>query len=371
MQFVSTFRADAGLDVAACANEVDPMTADAAAFDLDRALDAVRGASRVLVCPHDDPDPDALAAAWAMQRLLEHELGAAVTIGFAGIIGRAENRAMVRELGIRLRRIQRLDPEDYDGVFLVDTQPGASNHSAPAGLRVLGCVDHHPRARAGGAKVPWLDVRPDGETSTTIVVGYMLERGLQLDPLLATAVMYALKTDTRDFTRGADEGDLRIYAHAMARADMHALGQIVNPQLEPNHYELAHGALETARIRGAAVVTWLPSLPYPDLVAEIADWLVRRRGTDWCLCAGVYRDSLRFSLRTEDPDGRAGSVAVRLVRRFGGSAGGHGMTAGGHIRLAPDAPAGEADRVWGWLSEDFLSILGVLDEDDLPLCPLA
>ena len=345
------------------------MNADAAAFDLDQALDAIRGAKRILVCPHDDPDPDALAAAWAMKCLLEVELGATVTIGFAGIIGRAENRAMVRELGIRLRRIQSLDPADFDGVILVDTQPGASNHSAPADLPVLGCVDHHPRSRTS-TKVPWLDVRPDGETSTTIVVGYLLQRGLELEPLLATAVMYALKTDTRDFTRGASEGDLRVYSHAMARADMHALGQIVNPQLEPNHYELAHGALETARVRGPIATTWLPSLPYPDLVAEIADWLVRRRGTDWCLCAGVYRDSLRFSLRTEDPDGRAGGVAVRLVRRFGGSAGGHGMTAGGRIPVDPDAADGEADRVWGLLSEDFLSILGALDEDDLPLCPL-
>jgi nanoRNase/pAp phosphatase (c-di-AMP/oligoRNAs hydrolase) len=345
------------------------MNAEPAPFDLDQALAALAGARRILVCPHDDPDPDALAAAWAMRRFLESELDAKVTIGFEGIIGRAENRAMVRELGIRLRRTHSLDPEDFDGVILVDTQPSASNHSAPAGLPVLGCIDHHPRTRPG-APAPWYDVRPDGETSTTIVVGYLLQRGVEVDPLLATAVIYALKTDTRDFTRGASEGDLKVYAHAMARADMHALGQIVNPQLEPNHYELAHLALETARVRGPAVVCWLPSLAYPDLVAEIADWLVRRRQTDWCLCAGVYKDSLRFSLRTEDPDGRAGAVAVGLVRRFGGSAGGHGMTAGGHISLDPNIPADELDRTWTWLSEDFLSHLGVLDEDDQPLCKL-
>ena len=340
-----------------------------APFDLDRALTELAGTRRILICPHDDPDPDALAAAWGVRRLLEHELGANVTIAFEGIIGRAENRAMVRELGIRLRRTLSLDATDFDGLILVDTQPTASNHSAPPDLPVLGCIDHHPRSKAG-PPVPWFDVRPDGETSTSIVVGYLMDRGIALDPLFATAVVYALKTDTRDFTRGASEQDLQVYSHAMGHADLHALGQIVNPQLETNHYELAHLALETARVRGSAVVSWLPTLPYPDLVAEIADWLVRRRHTDWCLCAGVYQGSLRFSLRTEDPDGRAGSVAVRLVRRFGGSAGGHGMTAGGRISLDPEVQVDDLARMWTWLSEDFLSFLGVLEEEDQPLCRL-
>ena len=89
-------------------------------------------------------------------------------LGFEGIIGRAENRALLRELGIKLRRSESLDPADFDGVFVVDGQPGTGNVTLPPGLPVLGCVDHHPR-RSESAGIPWYDVRPAGGTSTTLV----------------------------------------------------------------------------------------------------------------------------------------------------------------------------------------------------------
>ena len=114
-------------------------------FDLEGALAALAGRRSLLVCPHDDPDPDALAAAWGMSLLLRRELGCETTVAFEGIIGRAENRAMVRELGIRLRRVHGLDTGGFDGAALVDTQPGAANHSVPPELPVLICVDHHAR----------------------------------------------------------------------------------------------------------------------------------------------------------------------------------------------------------------------------------
>jgi len=336
-------------------------------FDLDAALASLAGIRRVLVCPHDDPDPDALAAAWGMERLLTRELGAEVTIAFEGIIGRAENRAMVRELGIKLRRLESLKPRAYDGVVLVDTQPAASNHSAPRDIPVLACIDHHPWVGCSRG-LAWSDVRPDGETTTSIVLGYLLRRRIDVDPLLATAVLYALKTDTRDFTREASERDVEAYAHANARADLHALGRIVNPLLERRHYQHARWALETARVHGPAVVAHLPALPYPDLVAEMADYFVRRRGTDWCLCAGVYKGSLRFSLRTEIPDGRAGQLAVALVRARGGSAGGHGMTAGGRIALIDEGDASLEAGLFDELSAAFLDAVGAGDEPIEPLC---
>ena len=76
-------------------------------FHLGAALAMVRERARsfgprALLLPHDNPDPDSLAAALGLSKLLERE-GMVCTIGMAGIIGRAENRAMVRELGFDLR----------------------------------------------------------------------------------------------------------------------------------------------------------------------------------------------------------------------------------------------------------------------------
>ena len=48
-----------------------------------RALARSRGASRCSIYTHDNPDPDALAAALGLQRLAEHELGVSVTLATA------------------------------------------------------------------------------------------------------------------------------------------------------------------------------------------------------------------------------------------------------------------------------------------------
>ena len=56
---------------------------------------------------HDNPNPDALAAALGLKRLLEARAGRAVTLGHGGIVGRAQNRAMVETLGMPLTPVER------------------------------------------------------------------------------------------------------------------------------------------------------------------------------------------------------------------------------------------------------------------------
>jgi hypothetical protein len=74
---------------------------------------------------------------------------------------------------------------------------------------------------------------------------------------------------------------------------------------------------------------------------------------------------LRFSLRTELEGANAGSLAQRLVKSFGGAAGGHGLIAGGRIPVAQDAPE-TSHSTWGSLLHAFLSRIGA-DGDGVPL----
>ena len=337
---------------------LEPMSSP---FSLTRALEALAGTRKVLVCPHDNPDPDALAAARAMATLLSHELGAEVTVAFGGIIGRAENRAMVRELNMKLRRLDNLDLEDFDGVFFVDTQPQAQNHSVPDTVTVLGCIDHHEGTDTG-AGIPWFDVRSGGETTSAIALQYLVARGVEVDTELATAILYALKTDTRDFSREATDRDLDAHAFVVDIADRRTLGSIMNPRLEHGYYTALQDALEDTDLYGPVATVLLSRLLYPDLVAEMADLFVRRRGTDWCLCAGPHDDSLRFSLRTEIESANAGQIARTLVRDHGGAAGGHGRSAGGSIPLADASDAVAMEQLWQHLVAALLQILDVDDE---------
>jgi len=314
-------------------------------------LNTLEGKRALIICLHDDPDPDALAAGWGLSIALAEALGIETTLGFEGIIGRAENRAMVLELGIPVNRIRSLDTSRFDGVFLVDTQPGAENHSAPGELPILGCIDHHPVLTCSNA-IPWFDVRPNGETSSAIVLQYLISLEIDVHPNLATAILYGIKTDTRDLSRKPTPMDLRAYAYVLSRANFPALGAIVNPRLDPDYFRMLHRALDAARLYDHATVLFLGDLPYPDLVAEMADLFVRRREMQWCLCGGVYNHVLRFSLRTEADRPNAGEVARNLVRRHRGSAGGHDMIAGGYLPLGQQNAS--AAELWNVLVQDFL-----------------
>ena len=70
---------------------------------LDRLFGVVSRARNILILPHNNPDPDAVASAVALRQLLTERLNAKVDIAYRGIIGRAENRALVRYLGRPLR----------------------------------------------------------------------------------------------------------------------------------------------------------------------------------------------------------------------------------------------------------------------------
>src|SRR5262245_9225713 len=127
-------------------------------FDLDAALARVKGRGPAVVLMHDNPDPDAMAAAEGLRSLLSLCAGVPVTVARGGIIGRAENRAMVNVLGLSHVPAHQLDFNQYAIVALVDTQPETGNNSLPAGHPVDIIVDHHPK-RAASARVPWADIR--------------------------------------------------------------------------------------------------------------------------------------------------------------------------------------------------------------------
>ena len=76
---------------------------------VDRMLQTVAEAGSILIVPHNDPDPDAIASAIALRYLFAQRLGLDAPVAYAGFIGRAENKAMVRYLGRPLKQLAAAD----------------------------------------------------------------------------------------------------------------------------------------------------------------------------------------------------------------------------------------------------------------------
>lgn len=286
----------------------------------------------LVILTHDNPDPDSIAAALGLRRIFERE-GISTQLALGGIIGRAENRAMVRELNIELVPFERLDlgssPAEAPLFALVDTQPRTGNNSLPDHLEADIVVDHHPQ-RGEAPNAAWWDIRPTAGATATLVYGYLRQLDIPVDPALATAFLYALKSETRDLTREAGEPERQAFLELFPKADLQRLQAIAAPKVGREHFVAVDRALRNALCWGELLTVNLGALDFPDLVAEVADLLLPYERAHWVVCVGHHEGVVYISVRTDREHAKAGSLIRRVVGARG-AAGGHGMIAGGRM----------------------------------------
>ncbi|HUP00458.1 MAG TPA: DHH family phosphoesterase [Gemmatimonadota bacterium] len=323
---------------------------------LERLLAAVDPNLPVAIYTHDHPDPDSIASASAIEYLLSRKLGIEPIIAYGGMIGRATNRAMVDQLGVRLHPLSQIRHSEYGTHILIDTQPETGNHSLPDDLPIAIAIDHHP-LRPETANVTFADVRTEYGATSTILYYYLKAAGLDLPTKLATALLIGIKSDTRGLERETSEADLHAYLEIFPRADLTLLARIESPRIPRRYFEAFHRALEVSVLHDGAIIADVGKVENPDLVAEMADFFIPLERAEYALVMGRHKGRLYLSLRTRDEAHDAGAMISRIVGELG-TAGGHGRMAGGQIELRDD-PHEDAQEV----RRRFLSALGLDPED--------
>ncbi|MHC5037262.1 MAG: DHH family phosphoesterase [Planctomycetota bacterium] len=327
-------------------------------MDLDNALEGLRGRSKALILTHNHPDPDAIASAESLRLLLTSTLGFPCTIGYGGIVGRAENRAMVNLLDIAMTPVRHLPLGDFDVVALVDTQPETGNNNLPEGKATDIVIDHHPR-RTWSHETPWVDIREHVGATSSILYEYLSQRRIPLDIRLATILLYGILSDTMDLGRGATETEYKAYLDLLPKSDHKIMAQIRVPNLSFKYYRAVTNAIENAVIYGSELVSvFLEELPYPELPAEMADFFIRAQGVHITFCAGLFGDDLYLSLRTQKEGMNAGELIEDMAQPLG-HVGGHEHMAGGMVDLVPKE---NAPRLVDTLCRRLCSFLNLDDE---------
>lgn len=311
---------------------------------------------RILVLTHDNPDPDAIASSLGFQFFIRGYAGGESTLAFGGIVGRAENQSMIQHLKISMTPVDRINFQDYSLVALIDTQPLTGNNSLPDSVMPDIVVDHHPM-REETRKVPFHDVREKMGASSSIVTSYLREAGLPMRPRLATALYYGIKSDTNDLGRNAEPLDVESYLFLFPNVQRTILNQIIHPKVSGEYFKVLNRAFKKARIQGSVMVTSIGRIKNPDMVAEIADMLLRHEGVEWVLAMGVFQKAMILSVRTSDIQGGAGDLVQSIVHGLG-KAGGHGMMAGGKVEIQ-GSPVREIEEM---LQKRFLKKVGAINK---------
>jgi nanoRNase/pAp phosphatase (c-di-AMP/oligoRNAs hydrolase) len=300
--------------------------------DIGKAIRSRRAA----ILTHNNPDPDAIAAAMGFSLLLKLHYKVDSAIFYGGIIGRAENRLMVRHLKIPLKNIHDFDHRVYRTVALIDTQPSAGNNALLPNIIPDIIIDHHIPVRKKTHLSPFHDIRPDFGSSSTIVFGYLKAAGIAIPSRVATALFYGIKTDTYDLGREFVHEDIEAYTSLVVNINRKLLGIIEHPLHRQSYFIQMHQALENVEIFEDLFATVIWDLDYPEATAEIADWFYTMRGIKCAIAIGIEKSgTINISMRTRDRKRDAGRLIRAIVGRRG-MAGGHTLIAGGAIH-APGA----------------------------------
>ncbi len=274
-----------------------------------------------------NPDPDSIASALALKRLLWRRL-AACTISTICPITRPQNQRLVKLLGIALTPLQEIDPGDFPRKAVVDNQPGHRKAFGALPFDVI--IDHHPRLpeTRGG----FVDIRPEYGATATIMTEYLREARIKPSPELATVLYYAIKTDTANFERPLVEADMRAFHYLFQFARQPLVRRLESSEFDLSNLRSFQLALNRYCIRQNRIYAFLGEVATPDILVILADFFLKTEGIAWSIVAGIYEERLVVIFRNDGLHKDANRLAVKAFAQMG-HAGGHLASARAEVSL--------------------------------------
>lgn len=321
-----------------------------------KLLRALKDKKNVLVTTHIYPDPDAIASTHAMAYLLREQLKhAKVTPSIKGPSHCGVNAGFAQLSGAEFEPWDDEKLEAYDAIVLLDVQPNFSTSPLPGNITPTAVIDHH-RSRGRRQKLPFSDIRVDVGATASIVFSYLRELQMEISPLLAATLMYAIETDLAGAAGNPGDLDNIALSSLMLVADTRKLYQMRYTALPAEFYVSFAEGINGAVYAGDVLATYLGKVESPTMPAVVADFLLRFRGINWVLVGAAQNGRVILSLRTNDPKTSAGEMMRKLTRHLG-EGGGHRTKAGGSIPIK-DGTAGETERLRAILRRRLLKLTG-------------
>ena len=284
-------------------------------------------ADRVLILLHNDPDPDAMASGLALRNVLRRTKTTAIIGAIQGVT-RPENLRMVNLLDIHVEPITEESLKEYDRIAMVDVQP---HYFGGLIDRVDLVIDHHPEQP--GYSVVFKDIRADYGSTSTILTEHLRSVDVSISERAATAMLYAIKSDTLFFNRQTNRVDLEAFSYLYPLADAALIRKMEGAEITLDRLDYVMKAHRGGTLVEQVFCAFLGPSPREDFVPYVADFFLQLEDVKWTAIAGIVNDSMLISVRNLGYSKNAGEF-VRKVFGEIGSAGGHRAMAKAVVPLA-------------------------------------
>lgn len=284
-------------------------------------------ADRVLILLHNDPDPDAMASGLALRNLLRRTKTTAIIAAVQGVT-RPENLRMANLLDIHVEVIAPPSIAEFERIAMVDVQP---HYFGTLIDRVDLVIDHHPEQP--GYSAVFKDIRADYGSTCTILTEHLRAVDVNISERTATAMLYAIKSDTLFFNRQTNRVDLEAFSFLYSLADAALIRKMEGAEITLDRLDYVTRALQTKRMSEQVFTAFLGATPREDFIPYVADFFLQLENVKWTIIAGIVNESVILSVRNLGYTRNAGEFVRKFFAGIG-SAGGHRAMAKAVIPVA-------------------------------------
>jgi nanoRNase/pAp phosphatase (c-di-AMP/oligoRNAs hydrolase) len=275
------------------------------------------------IITHKNPDPDAISSAIALAEIAKNANKALTTrIFYEGNIGHQENRTFVNLLDIKMERLTVEALQKCTYLALVDCSGPGANNDVPPQTKINITIDHHRDGKHIATQSSFVDIRPGVGATASILTQYLQELDVPVDKRVATALLYGIRTDTKEFKRNVTPQDLNYAGFLLPLTDADLLDKIMSPSMSQETLDVIGKAIQERKIQSGYLFSNVGYVMNRDALPQAADILITLEGVNTALVYGITDNAIVISARNRDIRLHIGNA---LAEAFGeiGDAGGH------------------------------------------------
>lgn len=321
---------------------------------LDKLLQEINK-DHVYIQTHNFPDPDAIASAYGLQRLLAHR-GIRSTICYKGKIDRYSTEKLRELMKIEFLNVEGLETvlEEDDEVILVDAQKGNSNIINITGDEII-CIDHHPYNDK--YQYRFADIRPEVGACATMIAQYFFENDVPMDEKIATALTYGIRIDTNNLERGMSKLDMEMIYRMYDLCDYEIIHMLENSTLCFEDLVAYSKAISSIEVYDN--VSFADTGEDCPVIANISDFMLALKEVSFSVVYSRKDGGIKLSVRSEKSSLDAGKIISKALEGIG-NGGGHASMAGGFIPF--EGSEQQEVVLMDSVKERFVSVIGAYKE---------
>lgn len=280
----------------------------------------------VYIQTHNFPDPDALASAYGLQKLL-NRYGVKSTLCYKGKIERYSTEKLCEMIGIEFLNVEDVSGilKEDDEVILVDAQKGNSNIIDITGDEII-CIDHHPKNEK--YRYRFSDIRPQVGACASIIAEYFYENNVPMDYKIATALTYGIRIDTNNLSRGISKLDLEMVSRMYDRCDYEMIHILENSTLCFEDLVAYSQAISSIEVYDN--VSFADTGKDCPVISSVSDFMLALKEVAFSVVYSKRDGGIKISARSERSSLDAGKIVEKALEGIG-NGGGHAAMAGGFI----------------------------------------